>query len=111
MTQVMESRLPSWPKFVALICADHARDDGSQIFPSVRTLVRKTSLSRSTVQRQLRLLEQWKVLLAVKKQPGRAIEYRLDPSALQGYQPDRGVTQTRGGHHTDTGGCHTDTGG
>lgn len=57
MSQVWESDLPSEQKYTLLALADYANDDGENVYPSVGTLARKTSLSPRTVQRHLRALE------------------------------------------------------
>ncbi|HLW82564.1 MAG TPA: helix-turn-helix domain-containing protein [Candidatus Acidoferrales bacterium] len=50
MGSVFELDIPASEKLVLLAMADHARDDGTGCYPSVRLLARKTSQSRRGVQ-------------------------------------------------------------
>ena len=67
MSQVWESALPPSEKYVLLALADHSRDDGTRIYPSVKTVCRKTGFSRRTVQRHINTLLALEVLAVVKK--------------------------------------------
>ena len=67
MGKVWESDLPSSEKFVLLALADHARDDGSRVYPSIATTARKTGFSKRTVQRNIRTLQAMGILAVVKK--------------------------------------------
>ena len=122
MTLVWESYLPSNEKFVLLALADHARDDGSRVYPSIETISKKTGFSERTVQRQMRKLQALGVLEIVKgaNRYG-TTEYlirgdKLTPLKgknrdIQGCQPRHpGVTTTtsRGDNH-DIQGCQGDT--
>ena len=42
---------------LALALADHASDDGTRVYPSVKALAEKTRQSERTVQYQLRAME------------------------------------------------------
>lgn len=53
-------------KAVAVALADHAWQDGTKAFPSIRLLADKCEVSTRTVQRALRRLEQIGVLVIVK---------------------------------------------
>jgi hypothetical protein len=55
---VFELQIASSEKFTLIAMANFASDDGSNCYPSVATLCRKTSQSRRTVQRNLRTLEE-----------------------------------------------------
>ena len=50
--------LSSSAKAVLIIVCQHANDDGSSAYPSVATMAQETGLSRSTVKRALRELEE-----------------------------------------------------
>lgn len=65
---------------LALALADHAHDDGRHIFPSVKTLAKKTRQSERTVQRLLRKMTKIGWLIPVKNTfggRGKAAEYRI----------------------------------
>jgi Helix-turn-helix domain len=67
MSLVWESDLPPHETLILLALADHARDDGSRIYPSIATIARKTKYNRRTVQRIMRKLEEREILEVVKK--------------------------------------------
>lgn len=72
---------------LALALADHARDDGTKIYPAVQSLVRKTRQDRRTVQRQLRGMESERWLLLVAHEDGGrgcAREYCINPEWIKG---------------------------
>ena len=79
MGQVFYLDLPGHLKLVLLSLADHARDDGSKVFPSVPRISVKCSIDTRTVQRNLRKLEELGFLQVVRKGGGRghATEYQL----------------------------------
>lgn len=52
-----ESAAELGPRLVLLVLAEHAHDDGTNAFPSVETMMRRTRLSRRSVQGALRKLE------------------------------------------------------
>ena len=52
-------------KALAIALADHARDDGTSVYPSIRHLVNKTEWGERTVQRTLRDLEGLGVLVCI----------------------------------------------
>jgi hypothetical protein len=71
---------------LALSLADFAADDGGQIFPSVKTLAKKTRQSERTVQYQLRAMEKNGFISMVERNAGgritgkkyRTSEYRIN---------------------------------
>ena len=72
---------------LALALADHAHDDGTNIYPSVNHLSIKTRQSERTIQYQLRKMEEcgWLVLVADEKGGrGKAREYRINREWLKG---------------------------
>ena len=73
-------------RLLALAMADCARDDGSQIRPSVAALCKKTGQSRSTVQRQLARMLAGGWLLRVESRAGRGgfTVYRISPAWIAG---------------------------
>jgi hypothetical protein len=74
-------------RLLALALADHARDDGSRIWPSVGELSRKTLQHRSTVQRQIaRMIERgWlEVVHRATGRPGDTNEYRINVAWIEG---------------------------
>lgn len=77
MTQVWELDLPLADKMVLLVIADHASDDGTNSYPSVGTIARKSSMSSRNVQRCLSRLE-GEGLVSIQRQQGGPSYY--DPS-------------------------------
>jgi len=72
---------------LALAIADHAHDDGSHIFPSVKKLAEKSRQSERTVQYQLRKMQEsgWIVLVADEKGGrGRSREYKINEDWIKG---------------------------
>jgi hypothetical protein len=70
---------------LALALADYANDDGTSIFPAVRTLAKKTRRGARTVQRNLRKLESRGIIETVRYKRGgrgKAREYRIVLSKL-----------------------------
>ena len=72
---------------LALALADHASDDGSRVFPSVKALSDKTRQSERTVQYQLRRMEEmgWLILVGAGN-GGRSMsrEYRISIDWIKG---------------------------
>lgn len=109
---------------LALALADHAKHDGSSIFPSVSTLAKMTRQSERSVQYQLRKMEASGWLELVGKPSGgrmKTREYRINPSWIKGeniapFQKDD--TQEKGansapfnqkkGATDDTKGCNSE---
>jgi len=56
MSMVWTTKLPSTEKLVLLYYADRAADDGSSIFPAVKTVARSTGLCERTVQQTTKKL-------------------------------------------------------
>ena len=73
-------------RLLALALADHARDDGTRIWPSIDELSRKTLQSRSTVQRQVAKMVAGGWLERVNEGTGRGNtnEYRISAAWLAG---------------------------
>ena len=72
---------------LALALADHASDDGTRVYPSVKALAEKTRQSERTVQYQLRAMQSigWLILVGAGN-GGRSMstEYRISPLWLKG---------------------------
>lgn len=72
---------------LALALADHASDDGTRVFPSVKSLSEKTRQSERTVQYQLRQMEEmgWLILVGAGN-GGRSMsrEYRISLDWIKG---------------------------
>lgn len=67
---------------MALACADHAHDDGTNVRPSVMHLAQKTRQSPRTVQRQLAQMRESGWLILVRNGRGgrgHTAEYRINP--------------------------------
>ena len=74
-------------RLLALALADHARDDGTRIWPSMAELARKTMQSTRTVQRQVRRMVEigWlQVVAETNGRPGQTNEYRINPVWISG---------------------------
>jgi hypothetical protein len=72
---------------LALALADHASDDGTRVFPSIKALAEKTRQSERTVQYQLRRMEEMKWLILVGAGNGgrsMAREYRISIDWIKG---------------------------
>ncbi|MDM0090292.1 MULTISPECIES: helix-turn-helix domain-containing protein [unclassified Variovorax] len=85
-------------RLLALAMADHARDDGTRIWPSLEELSRKTLQSRRTVQRQIAKMVEagWlEPVRAANGRPGGTNEYRINAAWIAGEElPKRGVNLT-----------------
>lgn len=57
-------------KAVAVALADHANDEGGQVFPSVKRLAEKVEVHERTIQRALRRLEAMGILVVVHEGGG-----------------------------------------
>ena len=90
---------------LALALADHADDDGTSIYPSVKKLAAKTRQSERTVQYQLRRMEASGWLLRVGHGNGgrsQTTEYRISPLWLKGAE----IAPIQKGATDDTKGCN-----
>jgi hypothetical protein len=90
---------------VASALADHGRDDGSSIFPSIGLVAWKVRRSERQVQRIMRKLEQIGLLVRVADEhQHRAVEYRMDVSAAPArpdYKPEDRKRRVRQVRHPD----------
>lgn len=64
-------------KFVAVVYADHAWQDGTHAYPSVKTVATETGFSERTVQRLLRRLERLGLLVPDGKGPRGTTNYKF----------------------------------
>jgi biotin operon repressor len=77
---------------VLLVLADHARDDGSKVYPTIESIAWKLGLTRRPVQKAMAWLRQKGVLIVVSNgQGGRgfATEYRIDLAVLPAKPAER----------------------
>lgn len=77
-------------RLLALAIADHARADGTQVYPSVSLLAEMTRQSERSVQRILHQMLESGWLQLVRKSSGRrgdTNEYRISPEWLAGGDP------------------------
>ena len=97
---------------LALALADHASDDGTRIYPSVKALAEKTRQSERTVQYQLRRMQEagWLILVnAGNGGRGMASEYRISSDWLKGAEIapfQKGAIDDEKGATDDTKGCN-----
>lgn len=86
MTAVFE-RYPNGGGEMLLALADHASDDGTRVFPSIKALAEKTRQSERSVQYQLRRMQEsgWLILVNAGN-GGRSMhsEYRISLEWIKG---------------------------
>jgi hypothetical protein len=91
ISRVFKLHIPTTDKFVLIAMADHAHDDGTHVFPSIKLLADKTSLSERAVQKALRRLKASHFIKKVKKESyQRACEYVLILDKGEPYSPITG---------------------
>lgn len=101
---------------LALALADHASDDGTKVYPSIKALAAKTRQSERTVQYQLRRMEESGWLILVNSGNGgrnQHREYNISPEWIKGadFAPVQSTTvkgaidDTKGAIH-DSKGCN-----
>lgn len=85
MSLVFGTNLPPTDKLIALCLADHSRDDGTHVYPSIATLAEKASMGTTATRGAVRRLEECGVLIKVRDGGGRSkpTEYRFDVDLLQ----------------------------
>lgn len=82
---------------LALALADHSSDDGSGIYPSIKSLADKTRQSERSVQYQLRRMEEAGWIILVNSGNGgrnQRREYRISPDWIKGAEiapPEKGA--------------------
>lgn len=97
---VWELDLPRPEKYVLLALADHAKEDGSDVYPSLARVEWKTGYSETQVRQIMRALVQKRILVLVRKGgkgPGSTDCYRIDLNAAKELTDFRTwVQQTKG---------------
>ncbi|MDR0216167.1 MAG: helix-turn-helix domain-containing protein [Comamonas sp.] len=99
---------------LALALADHASDDGTRVFPSIRGLAEKTRQSERSVQYQLRRMQEagWLILVnAGNGGRGMHSEYRISNEWIKGEEIaplKNGATDEQKGANDDAKGCKTE---
>lgn len=79
MGQVWECQFTKAEQSVMLAMADHAKDDGTDCYPSIERIAWKTDYSTRQVQRVIKDLSERGILILIRKGGrGRAAEYRID---------------------------------
>src|SRR5579871_649387 len=82
--RVLEAAIRPVPKFVLVVLADYADDDGNNVYPSVETVIRRTGWSKATVHRALVVLRRAGVLIFVRAAAQHHPPiYRIDVAALE----------------------------
>jgi hypothetical protein len=100
---IWEADLPRPEKYVLLALADHAKEDGSDVYPSLARVQWKTGYSETQVRDIIRSLIEQRILLAVKKGgsgPTDTNRYRIDFKALKMLQDFREWASNRKGAKT-----------
>ena len=87
MAKVWESKLESHYKLLCLCLADYADDSGANIYPRVKTMADRTTVSVRTAQRILRDLKQLGIISPVGKTARGTIRYQLNLDAVTTYEP------------------------
>lgn len=120
MTMVFD-RYPSGggEMLLALALADHAHDDGTKVFPFIKSLAEKTRQSVRSVQYQLRKMEEsgWLILVnAGNGGRGQSNEYRINPDWINGadfapiervqFETEKGAIHDIKGANDGTKGCN-----
>lgn len=99
---------------LALALADHSSDDGSGIYPSIKSLADKTRQSERSVQYQLRRMEEAGWIILVNSGNGgrnQRREYRISPDWIKGAEiapPEKGAIHDAKGATDDTKGAIDD---
>ena len=105
MSMVWNTKLSSTDKLVLLYYADRAADDGSKIFPGVKTVARNTGLSERTVQYVTKKMIKNGYLIQVGWSDYRTKMLRINISRLlQDQQPVEPLTPHV---EEELGGCNT----
>lgn len=76
MSKVLATTIPTGPKFVLAVLADHADDYGSNCFPSVALICDKTSLTENPVRNHIQWLEKRRFISRIHAR-GQATHYLL----------------------------------
>lgn len=97
MEVVWKSKLPPMEKLLALALADSANPKGFSVFPSTRTMMERSSMSRRTVFRKLRALAKPGLISATGKLRTGQVVYRLHLELFTGATLTRSVSLTPGG--------------
>lgn len=97
---------------LALALADHASDDGTRVYPSIKALAEKTRQSERSVQYQLRRMQEsgWLILVNAGN-GGRSMhsEYRISPDWIKGAEIaplKKGATDDVKGANDSAKGCN-----
>lgn len=100
---IWEADLPRPEKYVLLALADHAKEDGSDVYPSLGRVQWKTGYSETQVRDIIRSLIEQKILVPVRKGgngPTDTNRYRIDFKALTMLQDFREWAASRKGAKT-----------
>jgi hypothetical protein len=112
MAWAVKQQLPTNEKFILIMLANYASNDEGECFPAIETLMRETSLARTTVRKCLHSLQTKGYISAHERwSNGRQLSnsYRMVVGWGEGSPHDhRGSPNDRGGSpHGPTGGRHT----
>jgi Cdc6-related protein, AAA superfamily ATPase len=100
MGEVWDLDIPHSEKFVLLAMADHAHDDGTHVYPSVRHICRKTSMSERAVRGVLKKLRERGLLIVQRKATRYTPTIYLIPVRGAKFA---GLTESRGADAADPG--------
>jgi hypothetical protein len=100
---IWEAELPRPEKYVLLALGDHAKEDGSDVYPSLARVQWKTGYSETQVREIIRSLIEQRILVLVKKGGNGSTDtnrYRIDFKALRMLQDFREWAANRKGAKT-----------
>ena len=92
MSMAFASKINPISKLVLLAISDFGNDDGKSIYPSVRTLCDKTSLSESAIRKTIKALRSGNIIRPVRIIANRPTTYEINVQALE--ELKRPVCQT-----------------
>ena len=105
MGWIWDMELPQDEKLIALAYADHASHDGTNIFPAISTVARKTGYSERSVQRITRKLEEHGLLISEGATDHGTRKWRMPvPQDMGGDKLAPLTSTTPGGRQIVTGG-------
>jgi hypothetical protein len=107
MTLAWRTGLATGPKMVLLVMCDKANDEGGSLWPSVKFVAKRSSMSERQVQRTLREFESIRLLRVVGNQaggaPGQTRQYEINVRVLRELAKPTGDTVSPPTSATQTG--------
>jgi DNA-binding transcriptional regulator PaaX len=82
VSAVLESSLPSADRLVALVLADWANEDGTNLYPPIEVIAKKVGLGERATRTAIRRLHIDGILVEVESEGSRSL-YRIDVGRLR----------------------------